>query len=152
MRARLRTVIAGAITVVVLPALVFGGAPAAWSVEPPEPIPAPGIIEGGDVAVPPPLGLSTGLEGATGIVEVTVRLAEPSIAQSVEEGALAEGKAPGKAAQKAKSAKVTAQQNGFLAHAKALGPRSWVAASSPRTSWRSRSTPRSCGSSLRWTM
>ena len=129
MRARLRTVIAGAITVVVLPALVFGGAPAAWSVKPPEPIPAPGIIEGGDVAVPPPLGLSTGLEGATGTVEVTVRLAEPTIAQSVEEGALAEGKAPGKAAQKAKKDKVTAQQDQFLADAKDLGRTSWGAGS-----------------------
>ncbi len=121
MRRRLRTAIAGAITISVLPALVFGAAPAAWAADPPEPIPAPDIIAGEDGALPPPLGLSAGLDGATGIVEVTVRLAEPAIAETVAEGALAHGNAPSKAAQRAKSNKVKTQQNGFMSEAKSLG-------------------------------
>jgi len=54
-------------------------------------------------------------------VEVTVRLAEPAIAEVVTEGAVAESKVPSKAAQRGKTAKVEAQQKDFLASARTLG-------------------------------
>ncbi|GAA3635773.1 S8 family serine peptidase [Microbacterium awajiense] len=96
-------------------------ASAAPGLSDPAPVPIPDGALDPTVEAPEPLGLSTSLEGATGTVEVTVRLAEPSIAESVTDGALAEGKAPSKGVQKAKKDKVAGQQKAFAAQAKKLG-------------------------------
>jgi subtilisin family serine protease len=107
------------VAVATVPVLALGASPA-WSASP-GPVPVPDDLLAQGYEVPEPLGVSEGLKAASGTVEVTVRLAEPAIAEVVPEGSLAQGKAPGKAAQKDKKNKVAAQQAGFEKSAKGLG-------------------------------
>ncbi|QKJ21027.1 S8 family serine peptidase [Microbacterium hominis] len=97
----------------------MGGA--AWALDAPDPVPIPDGAIDPSIEAPVPLGVSAGLDGVTGTVEVTVRLAEPAIAESVVDGALAAGTVPTKAEQKSKRTKVDAQQKSFAKSAKALG-------------------------------
>ncbi|MBA3249304.1 MAG: S8 family serine peptidase [Geodermatophilaceae bacterium] len=63
------------------------------------------------------------LRGATGPVQVSVRLSEVPLAAFVTEGATAAGGLPTAAAQRARNAAVRTQQDGFLSQARALGAR-----------------------------
>jgi minor extracellular serine protease Vpr len=119
MNRRLRALVTGLVAGVAVPALVLGASPA-WSADPISPPTLPDAVTE-EVTAPEPMGVAEGLKSATGTVEVTVRLAEPAIAESVTEGAIAEGALPGKAAQKAKKDKVEAQQDGFLKQSRGLG-------------------------------
>ncbi|SFR93660.1 PA domain-containing protein [Microbacterium sp. cf046] len=122
MNRRLRTLVTGLVAAVAVPALVFGSS-AAWAADPVSPPTLPDEVtsDGGDWTPPEPRGLADSLKRASGTVEVTVRLAEPTIAETVPEGAVAEGTVPGKADQKAKKDKVTAQQDEFVTEASDLG-------------------------------
>lgn len=120
MHRRTRSLVTGLVAVVAVPALVFGASPA-WSADPISPPTLPDAASGEGYETPQPRGLADSLKRATGTVEVSVRLAEPAIAETVPEGALAEGAVPGKAEQKAKKDKVVAQQEQFVAEASDLG-------------------------------
>lgn len=118
MNRRLRTIATGFVLAAAVPALVLGGVgPAAGA----EPTPVPPNFIDESVDPPVPKGVSEGLKRATGTVEVTVRLAEPAIAESVPEGAVAEGTVPSKSSQRSKKNKVAAQQDAFVEEASALG-------------------------------
>ena len=125
MNRRLRAILTGPvpkgiIAGVAVSALVFGSSPA-WAADPISPPTLPGTVTGEEYAPPTPRGVSDSLKRATGTVEVSVRLAEPAIAETVPQGALAEGTVPGKSDQRAKKDKVTAQQDEFVAAAGDLG-------------------------------
>src|SRR3954453_13649070 len=113
MNRRVRTLVTGVVAVVAIPTLLFGGT-SAWAADPVSPPTLPDAVTDDGATAPPPRGVVRGLDGATGIIEVSVRLAEPAIAEAVPEGALAEGKVPGKPAQRAKKDKVVAQQDRFV--------------------------------------
>lgn len=120
MRQWRRRFITGMVAVAVMPALALGATPA-WSATGPlaEPIPEDQLAQ--DYEVPTARGVAEGLQRATGTVEVTVRLAEPAIAEVVDEGALAKGGVPSKGAQREKKNAVAAQQKGFENSARAVG-------------------------------
>lgn len=120
MHRRRRTLITGLVAAVAIPALVFGSTPA-WSADPISPPTLPDAVTDDGSTPTPPRGLADSLKRATGTVEVSVRLAEPAIAESLPEGALAEGKVPGRADQRAQKDRVATQQEEFLAEAGDLG-------------------------------
>jgi minor extracellular serine protease Vpr len=120
MNRRLRAIVTGIVAGVAVPALVFGSSPA-WAADPVSPPTLPDTVTGDGYAEPTPRGLADSLQRASGTVEVSVRLAEPAIAETVPEGALADGKVPGKSDQRAKKDKVSAQQDEFVAAAGDLG-------------------------------
>ena len=104
-----------------MPAMVLGASPG-WSTDQIPPPTLPDVVT--DAGTPPVArGVLQGLDGASGTVEVSVRLAEPAIAETVAEGAIAAGAVPGKGVQRAKKAKVNAQQDRFVTQAKGLGAR-----------------------------
>ena len=116
-----RRFIAGVVAVAAGPVFALGAAPAAFAAQSPGPEPIPDGTISDTYEAPVPLGVSSGLKGAKGTVEVSVRLAEPAIAEVVPEGAVAESTVPSKAAQRGKTAKVEAQQESFVASARKLG-------------------------------
>lgn len=120
MRQWRRRFITGMVAVAAIPALALGATPA-WSATGPlaEPIPEDQLAQ--DYEVPTARGVAEGLKRAAGTVEVTVRLAEPAIAEVVDEGALAKGDVPSKGAQRDKKNAVAAQQKGFENSARAVG-------------------------------
>ena len=113
MNRRRRTIVTG---VLAASALALGAAPA-WSSGPGSPTLPEAAPDGAATNAPKPLGVSAGLRGATGTVDVTVRLAAPTIAQTVPEGAVAKRQVPSRAAQRATKAKVTSQQDTFARQA-----------------------------------
>ena len=121
MHRRIRTIVTGLVAVVAVPALVFGAAPAWSAVDPISPPTLPDTVTDDGYEAPQPKGLSEDLKRSAGTVQVTVRLAEPTIAETVPEGALAEGTVPGEADQRATKDRVTAQQDQFVAAASDLG-------------------------------
>jgi subtilisin family serine protease len=120
MNRRLRTIVTGLVAAVAVPALVLGATPA-WSADPIAPPTLPGAVTDDGSTATPPRGLSDELKRATGTIEVSVRLAEPAIAETLPEGALAEGAVPDEGDQRAKKEKVNAQQDEFVASASDLG-------------------------------
>ena len=118
---RRRRFIAGVVAIAAGPVFALGAAPAAFAATSPGPQPIPDEILSDTYETPVPLGVSSGLKGAEGAVEVTVRLAEPAIAEVVPEGAVAESTVPSKSAQRGKTAKVEAQQESFVSSARKLG-------------------------------
>src|SRR5690606_20980630 len=118
---RRRRFIAGVVAIAAGPVFALGAAPAAFAATSPGPQPIPDEILSDTYETPVPLGVSSGLKGAEGAVEVTVRLAEPAIAEVVPEGAVAESTLPSKSAQRGKTAKVEAQQESFVSSARKLG-------------------------------
>lgn len=120
MNRRQRALISGIVAVIAAPALVFGATPA-WSADPISPPSIPDATDGGEYTAPTPRGLADSLKRSSGTVQVTVRLAEPAIAETVPEGAIADGTVPDASAQLVQQDKVTAQQDEFLAAAGDLG-------------------------------
>ncbi len=120
MHRRTRPLVTGLVAVVAVPALVFGSAPA-WAADPISPPTLPDAVVDEGYAPPPRAGLSDELQRATGTVEVTVRLAEPAVADTLPEGALSEGTVPSEAEQQAQTERVIQQQEVFLDEADALG-------------------------------
>ena len=120
MNRRLRTLVTGLVAAVAVPALVFGSS-AAWADDPISAPTLPDAVTDDGLTAPAPRGLADSLRRASGTVEVSVRLAEPAIAESLPEGALADGQVPGQADQRAQKDKVAAQQDQFLAEASGLG-------------------------------
>lgn len=120
MNRRFRAIVTGIVAGIAIPALVFGSSPA-WSADPVSPPSLPDTVTGDEYTPPTPRGVADSLQRSSGTVEVSVRLAEPAIAETVPQGAVAEGTVPGKSDQKAKKDKVTAQQDEFAAAAADLG-------------------------------
>ena len=120
MNRRTRPFVTGLVAIVAVPALVFGSAPA-WAADPISPPTLPDAVVDEGYATPPRTGLSDELLRATGTVEVTVRLAEPAVGDTLPEGALTEGAVPSEAEQQAQTEKVVEQQDVFLNGADALG-------------------------------
>ena len=116
-----RRFIAGVVAVAAGPVFALGAAPAAFAAQSPGPQPIPDGTISDTYETPVPLGVSSGLKNAKGTVEVSVRLSEPAIAEVVPEGAVAESTVPSKAEQRGKTAKVEAQQKGFVDSARKLG-------------------------------
>ncbi|HWM16180.1 MAG TPA: S8 family serine peptidase [Microbacterium sp.] len=121
MHRRIRAIVTGMVAVVAVPALVLGATPAWSATDPISPPTLPDTVSADGYEAPQPKGLSDDLKRSAGTVEVSVRLAEPAIAETVTEGALAEGSVPGEADQRATKDRVTAQQDQFVAEAGNLG-------------------------------
>lgn len=120
MNRRQRALLSAIVAVIAAPALVLGASPA-WSADPVLPPSIPDAVSGEGYEAPTPRGLADSLQRSTGTVQVTVRLAEPAIAETVPEGAIADGSVPDAGTQLAQQDKVAAQQDEFLAAAADLG-------------------------------
>lgn len=120
MHSRPRALMSAVIAAIAVPALIFGSAPA-WAADPISPPTLPDAATGDGYDTPTPRGLADSLKRASGAVEVSVRLAEPAIAETVPEGAIADGTVPGASDQLAQKDRVNAQQDEFVAAADDLG-------------------------------
>ncbi|RIK17918.1 MAG: hypothetical protein DCC50_00155 [Acidobacteria bacterium] len=121
MNQRRRRFLGGVVAVAAGPVIALGAAPAAFSTSSHGPVPVPDGAFSDTYETPVPLGVAQGLKKAEGTVEVSVRLAAPSVAEVVPEGAVAESTVPSRAAQRGTTAKVEAQQKGFVNSARKLG-------------------------------
>ena len=120
MNRRFRAIVTGLVAGVAVPALVFGSSPA-WSADPISPPTIPDAYSSDEWTPPTPRGVADSLKRSSGTVQVTVRLAEPAIAETVPEGAIADGSLPDASTQLAQQDKVKAQQDEFVAAAGDLG-------------------------------
>ena len=120
MNRRFRSLVTGLVAAVAVPALIFGSSPA-WAADPISPPTLPDTVADDGSSAPPPQGLSDELQRSTGTVEVTVRLAEPSVAETLPEGSLEAGDVPSESEQQAQTEKVSQQQDTFVSEADDLG-------------------------------